>query len=114
CTQTGYSDKAIEMFSHMQQAGIKPDAISIASVLPACTHMGALQQGYAQNSYDEEAVSLFRQMQLVGSKLGSITITNFLPACAHLASLHLGKEIHCRILRNGFESDIFVKNGLID
>ncbi|KAH9304428.1 hypothetical protein KI387_008832 [Taxus chinensis] len=170
CTQAGYSDKAIEMFSHMQQAGIKPDAISIASVLPACTHMGALQQGkeihnyaikngldsivfvanslidmyskcgtvgssrhvfnnlnernsvswsvmiagYAQNSYHEEAVSLFRQMQLVGSKLVSITITNFLPSCAHLASLHLGKEIHCHILRNGFESDIFVENGLID
>ncbi|XP_057824446.2 pentatricopeptide repeat-containing protein DOT4, chloroplastic-like isoform X2 [Cryptomeria japonica] len=112
--RAGYSDKSLDKFCHMQKAGVEPDAISVANVLPSCTLLGALRQGYAQNCLDQEALNFFRQMQIIGSKMASTTITNFLPVCARLASLYLCREIHGYIIRNGFDSDTFVNNGLID
>ncbi|XP_057822151.1 pentatricopeptide repeat-containing protein At5g59600 [Cryptomeria japonica] len=44
-TQNGFAEKALETFNQMQYAGIKPDATTFSSVLPACAKMGALKQG---------------------------------------------------------------------
>ena len=43
-----------------------------------------------------------------------VTMVSVLPACGHLASLQQGKLIHGYILRNRFESDVFVGTALID
>eukprot|EP01018_Ginkgo_biloba_P020997 Gb_22288 [translate_table: standard] len=74
----------------------------------------AMVAGYAQNGRCEEALNIFQEMQWAGVKADSVTITSVLPACAHLTALRQGKEIHNYITRNGFESDVFVGNALID
>ncbi|XP_057873030.2 pentatricopeptide repeat-containing protein At1g11290, chloroplastic isoform X2 [Cryptomeria japonica] len=43
--QNGFVEKALETFKHMQFSGIKPDAATFVSILPACAKMGALEQG---------------------------------------------------------------------
>eukprot|EP01018_Ginkgo_biloba_P028506 Gb_30190 [translate_table: standard] len=73
----------------------------------------AMIAGYAQSGHANVALKLFLQMQLAGMKPDAFTIGSVLLACAHLAALQLGKEVHDYIVRNGFESDVFVGNALV-
>ena len=41
----GYGQEALDMFHHMCEAQIKPDAITFVGVLSACSHAGFLRQG---------------------------------------------------------------------
>eukprot|EP01018_Ginkgo_biloba_P037419 Gb_09409 [translate_table: standard] len=43
--QNGYSNEALTLFNEMQLADAKPNSFTIVSVLSACAHSGALQQG---------------------------------------------------------------------
>ncbi|XP_057821823.2 putative pentatricopeptide repeat-containing protein At3g23330 [Cryptomeria japonica] len=43
--QNGFVEKALETFNQMQLAGVKPNSSTLASILPACAKMGALEQG---------------------------------------------------------------------
>ncbi|XP_057845150.2 pentatricopeptide repeat-containing protein At3g12770-like [Cryptomeria japonica] len=43
--RNGFVEKALETFKQMQMAGVKPNSTTFASILPACTKMGALEQG---------------------------------------------------------------------
>ncbi|GAY60417.1 hypothetical protein CUMW_201850, partial [Citrus unshiu] len=56
---------------------------------------------------------LFR-MQAEGLEPNAWTLSSVLPACARLQNLSLGKEFHGYITRNGFMSNPFVVNGLVD
>ncbi|KAJ6838360.1 pentatricopeptide repeat-containing protein-like [Iris pallida] len=47
----GLSRSALEMFRHLLEARLKPNAISLASVLPACSCMGALKLGKELHGY---------------------------------------------------------------
>eukprot|EP01018_Ginkgo_biloba_P030316 Gb_23088 [translate_table: standard] len=74
----------------------------------------AMIAGYSQNGDTNNALKLFRQMHLKGVKSNIVTITIILPACACVAALKQGKEIHNYIIKNGFDSDVFVRSALID
>eukprot|EP01018_Ginkgo_biloba_P002632 Gb_30097 [translate_table: standard] len=74
----------------------------------------AMISGYAQNGQAVEAMKLFQQIQMAGVQPNSNTFASVLPACANLAALQQGMEIHKEIIRNGFESDVFVQNALVD
>ncbi|XP_057852299.1 pentatricopeptide repeat-containing protein At5g39350 [Cryptomeria japonica] len=43
--QNGFVEKALETFKQMKLAGINPDSTTFASILPACSKMGGLEQG---------------------------------------------------------------------
>eukprot|EP01018_Ginkgo_biloba_P023522 Gb_33335 [translate_table: standard] len=47
----GRADEALKLFSQMQQLNTKPDSITVVSVLPACAHLTALQQGKEIHNY---------------------------------------------------------------
>ncbi|XP_057853782.1 pentatricopeptide repeat-containing protein At3g12770-like [Cryptomeria japonica] len=57
--QNGVVEKALEIFKQMQLVGVKPNSTTIASILPACAKMGALEQGMDihQNIKDEAVLS---------------------------------------------------------
>eukprot|EP01018_Ginkgo_biloba_P015176 Gb_08049 [translate_table: standard] len=74
----------------------------------------AMITGYAQIGQSGDALKLFCQMQQVGVKTDLVTIPSVLSACSHLAALQQGKEIHDYIIKNGYNSDLFVMNSLID
>ncbi|KAF3438309.1 hypothetical protein FNV43_RR21071 [Rhamnella rubrinervis] len=42
----GYGNEALDMFSHMCEAQLKPDEITFVGVLSACNHAGLLRQGH--------------------------------------------------------------------
>ncbi|XP_059067389.1 pentatricopeptide repeat-containing protein At2g39620 [Cryptomeria japonica] len=43
--QNGFVEKALDTFKQMQLAGINPNSVTFASILPACAKIGALEQG---------------------------------------------------------------------
>eukprot|EP01018_Ginkgo_biloba_P038145 Gb_41325 [translate_table: standard] len=49
--QNGHVTDALAIFQRMQLAGIKPNAVTMVSLLPACAHLGALQQSKCIHGY---------------------------------------------------------------
>eukprot|EP01018_Ginkgo_biloba_P016130 Gb_14867 [translate_table: standard] len=74
----------------------------------------AMVGGCVLNGYGEEALKLFSQMQRLGMNPDEFIITSVLKVCANLVTVDKGKELHSHIIKNGFESDIFVGSALID
>ncbi|KAL4180537.1 hypothetical protein AMTRI_Chr13g125790 [Amborella trichopoda] len=50
-TQNGLSDRAIDCFNAMRQLGPTPNWVTVMSVLPACGHSAALDQGNEIHEY---------------------------------------------------------------
>lgn len=69
---------------------------------------------YSQNGHPHEAFAFFNEMQVQDLKPNSITMFSVLHVCVDLLALEQGKNIHCYAIRNGFESDAFVGNGLVN
>eukprot|EP01018_Ginkgo_biloba_P006084 Gb_02808 [translate_table: standard] len=49
--KNGYDNEALAVFYQMQLAGVTSDLVALVSVLSACTHLGALQQGKCIHDY---------------------------------------------------------------
>lgn len=65
--------------------------------------------GCIQNRQYKEAFAMLRKMRLNG-----ITLTSVLSACSELLNLPYGKQIHCVMIRHGFDSDVVLCNALMD
>eukprot|EP01018_Ginkgo_biloba_P030661 Gb_29995 [translate_table: standard] len=74
----------------------------------------AIIRGYVSVELHEEAIALYYQMQRIGIQPDRYTCPEILKACAGLSALQEGKKIHSYIIRNGFESDVFVGTALIN
>ncbi|KAG0501944.1 hypothetical protein HPP92_002016 [Vanilla planifolia] len=84
-TQNGAADRALELFEEMKKEGseVKPNWVTIVSVLPACAHSAALEQGNRIHDY-AKAMGLESnptvQISLMGmySKCGSLLKARYL------------------------------------
>eukprot|EP01018_Ginkgo_biloba_P037438 Gb_29878 [translate_table: standard] len=47
----GHATKALALFHQMQLADMKPDSVTVVSVLSACSQLGALKQGKQMHAY---------------------------------------------------------------
>lgn len=74
----------------------------------------AIIAAHCWNGHFLEALQFFRKMQLDQVNANEFAYTCVLVACTALGSLGYGKEIHCHIIRNGYESNVSVVNNLIN
>jgi len=51
CSQNGKDVEALELFAEMQLAGVKPNAVTIPCLLPACGNIAALMHGKAAHCF---------------------------------------------------------------
>eukprot|EP01018_Ginkgo_biloba_P020815 Gb_00204 [translate_table: standard] len=77
--QNGHADEALMLFNKMQLTDTKPDVVTLVSVLPACAHLAALQQGrlihgYVIRSGFESDVSVENSLIDMYAKCGSVEI----------------------------------------
>eukprot|EP01018_Ginkgo_biloba_P011139 Gb_03380 [translate_table: standard] len=98
--QNGLVDEALKLFGEMPER----DVVSWTAMIA----------GYTQNGHGEDALKFFRKMQLAGVKPDSKTFISVLPACTNLAALEQGMDIHDKVIKNGFHSDVYVSNTLIN
>ncbi|KAL6175668.1 hypothetical protein ACLB2K_052307 [Fragaria x ananassa] len=101
---TGYAqssniDGARKVFDSMPRR----DSISWAAIIA----------GHAQNGFSEEALRLFVKMKRDGERLTRSSFSCALSTCAEVAALELGKQLHARLAKAGFESGCYVGNALL-
>ncbi|CAJ1938319.1 unnamed protein product [Sphenostylis stenocarpa] len=99
--------EALDLLQNMSAAecGIAPNLVSWSVVIG----------GFAQNGYYVESVKLFARMVLeAGMRPNAQTLASVIPAFGRMQWLHLGKELHCYVVRHEFFSNAFVVNGLVD
>lgn len=53
----GHGKDTISLFTEMEQAGLKPDSISFAGILSACSHLGLVDQG---EKYFDQMVRIYK------------------------------------------------------
>ncbi|KAL6281675.1 hypothetical protein ACE6H2_018556 [Prunus campanulata] len=97
--QSGDIDSARKIFDSMPRR----DSISWAAIIA----------GYAQNGYSEEALCLFVDMKRDGERLTRSSFTCALSTCAEIAALELGKQLHGRMTKAGYETGCYVGNALL-
>jgi pentatricopeptide repeat protein len=73
-----------------------------------------LLSGYAEQGQGEEALKLFEQMKEEGVPPNDITFVCSLKACGSIKAIYKGRQIHCDIVTEGLERDLFISNSLID
>lgn len=90
----------VDMYAKFGELG---DANKLFMEMPERTvaSRNALIAGYAQNNKEQEALDLFRQMKIEGTEPSRFTYASVLPACNGIWGLHMGKEIHCNLLKSG-------------
>eukprot|EP01018_Ginkgo_biloba_P015752 Gb_28279 [translate_table: standard] len=70
--------------------------------------------GYSKNQKGKEALQILQQMHSAGTNLDQFTFAIVLNTCTSLAALEQGKQVHARIVRSGFESNVILGNTVID
>ncbi|KAG5522954.1 hypothetical protein RHGRI_034937 [Rhododendron griersonianum] len=93
-------DSALQVFGSLSQ----PDLVT----------WSALITGFAQSGNSEKSLMFFKKMSAEGKKADPILLASLLAATAQLAIVGPGSELHCYVLRHGFESEIMVSSALID
>ncbi|KAG2371101.1 hypothetical protein LR48_Vigan05g211600 [Vigna angularis] len=73
-----------------------------------------LIRAYAWNGPHEVAISLYHQMLEYGLKPDNFTLPFVLKACSALSTIGEGRIIHERVIRTGWERDVFVGAALVD
>ncbi|CAK9263493.1 unnamed protein product [Sphagnum jensenii] len=74
----------------------------------------AMINGYADHGPYGKAMELFREMEQFGVAPNTVTFIGLLKACANQASLQEARWVHASIVAAALESDLRVRNGLID
>lgn len=70
-------------------------------------------QGFVSNNCFEEALQLFVSMRKQSFFPNNFTLPFVLKACSRLSDFKLGLEVHCLVVKAGFDSDVFVKTGMV-
>ncbi|KAK4410826.1 Pentatricopeptide repeat-containing protein [Sesamum angolense] len=78
-----------------------------------CISWASIIAGYAQTGDSEEALQMFIKMKRDGERLNRSAFTCVLSTCADIAAFELGKQIHGRVIKAGFEFGCFVGNALL-
>ncbi|CAN6478495.1 unnamed protein product [Victoria cruziana] len=135
--QNGCSEEALKLCKEMGLRNVKPDAGTMASVLPALTHAkpegiqlvremfdrmaykrliswNAMIAIYVNNGMASDALELLSKMEEEGVLPDAVTLATVLPACGDLSALEKGKRIHEYILQNGIGPNLFLDNALVD
>ncbi|KAJ8747469.1 hypothetical protein K2173_008766 [Erythroxylum novogranatense] len=104
---------AFDMYS---KTGLKFEAQQLFDEMPHknIATWNAFISNAVLNRRARDAIDSFLVFRREGGEPDLITFCAFLNACADAFYLDLGRQLHGFVIRNGFEGDVSVANGLID
>ncbi|PSS26350.1 Pentatricopeptide repeat-containing protein [Actinidia chinensis var. chinensis] len=70
-------------------------------------------RGFSKSPTPSESLSVYNYMVQFGVPVDHFTYPFVLTACARSGEVRLGRRFHCEVVRNGFDSDLFVVNALV-
>ena len=135
--QNAQFDEALEVCKEIEALRLKPDAGTMASLLPAVTNTtsnnvsyvkdmftklakksvvswNVMLAVYVNNSMPGEAINLYLQMEECGIEPDAVTIASVLPACGDLSALSLGRRMHEYVERKKLRPNLLLENALVD
>ncbi|KAJ8532889.1 hypothetical protein K7X08_015778 [Anisodus acutangulus] len=80
---------------------------------PDLASRNALIAGFAYGGDPGEAISLFSQMRTLSLTPDDVTVRSLLCAFVSPSALFLGKQVHCYVIKSGFDLEISVSNTLL-
>ncbi|XP_057865965.2 pentatricopeptide repeat-containing protein At2g13600 [Cryptomeria japonica] len=81
---------------------------------PNVSSWNVIISAHRRRGFPQRALALFSEMQSRAIQPDHFTISAILPVCAELASVKHGLQIHGKIIRYRFQSNVIVMNALID
>ncbi|XP_021299765.1 pentatricopeptide repeat-containing protein At2g41080 isoform X1 [Herrania umbratica] len=72
----------------------------------------AMVGGFIEFEFNEEGLNLFREMHFLGFMPDDFTLSTVLRGCAGLKALLEGRQVHCYVMKCGFEFHLVVGNSL--
>ncbi|KAG5627236.1 hypothetical protein H5410_012454 [Solanum commersonii] len=69
--------------------------------------------GYFENEFNKEAVDLLNMMR-IDLQPDSVTFVTLLSMCTKLMDVDFARELHCDIIKRGYDSTLIVGNALLD
>ncbi|KAJ7977041.1 Pentatricopeptide repeat-containing protein [Quillaja saponaria] len=129
-SQSGFYVECKELYRKMGLAGLRPNGVTVVSVLQACGQSKDLIFGMEVHQLVNENqikmdVSLcnaliafygkcVQEMQACGARPNSVTLSSILPTFSYFSNLRGGKGIHAYALRNSYNRNIYVATAIID
>ncbi|TMW93464.1 hypothetical protein EJD97_011626 [Solanum chilense] len=98
------------------KSGDLNDAACVFQEIPErdVVHWSFIIARYSQSYRCDEALKFFSQMRRALIVPNQFTFASVLQACASVEALDLGMQIHCYVTKFGLDSDVFVRNALMD
>ncbi|XP_004239299.2 putative pentatricopeptide repeat-containing protein At5g13230, mitochondrial [Solanum lycopersicum] len=98
------------------KSGDLNDAACVFQEIPErdVVHWSFIIARYSQSDRCDEALKFFSQMRRALIVPNQFTFASVLQACASVEALDLGMQIHCYVTKFGLDSDVFVRNALMD
>ncbi|XP_020599889.1 pentatricopeptide repeat-containing protein At1g56690, mitochondrial-like [Phalaenopsis equestris] len=129
-TQAGQIEEAIDLFYRMEekpviacnamiiglgQCGMVTEARDVFDQILEKDDgtWSSMVKVYEQNAFQLEAFDVFRSMQLANVPPNYPSIISVLAVCAGLAVILHGKQVHAKMIRTHFDSDVFTVSALI-
>lgn len=69
--------------------------------------------GYGKIGLEGKCIDLFREMQLVGLEADSNSLVAVISSCSQLLAMHLGRSVHCHVIKTIVDEDVSILNSLI-
>jgi len=135
CANVGSLDEGRHVHKQIVQFGFESDVFVGSSLIDMYVKCGSIEDaqevfnkmpirdvvtwsamilGHVKCGQGQKALALYRQMQHNGVQPDNVTFMGVLNACAIVAALEEGRAVHKQIVQNGWESNLFVGNCLID
>ncbi|KAI5057333.1 hypothetical protein GOP47_0027348 [Adiantum capillus-veneris] len=97
-----------------EEAGIQPDEVSFLFALKACTCIGNIWLGRLIHEKIMQGGFLLNGAIGEGIKQDQVILLSGVKACGRLKAVEDGRSIHHLLVEDGFESDIIVRNAVLD
>ncbi|KAK8623259.1 hypothetical protein V6N13_118147 [Hibiscus sabdariffa] len=74
----------------------------------------AIITGYSQSGESLKALELFSDMHFSGIIPSEFSLVGILNACSDIPAAGKGKQVHCYLLKLGYESQVYIMTALVD
>ncbi|KAF5203250.1 Pentatricopeptide repeat-containing protein [Thalictrum thalictroides] len=114
-TLTAYDISLTRTLCSYIDSGNLDKAVSLFEEMPLRDTFvwNCLIRGFTNNGFYEKAIEYYQTMQNVGVSADNYTFPFVLKSCIGVSSLREGWNVHSKVIKLGFEFDVFICNSLI-
>ncbi|XP_022739957.1 pentatricopeptide repeat-containing protein At4g39952, mitochondrial [Durio zibethinus] len=96
--------------------GLLSIAEKLFSIIPSHSKQSwnIMVAGYSKMGQEAKTIELFREMQQLGVEIDSNTLVSLIFSCSQLGAIHIGRSLHCHLVKSHMANNVSIANSLID